>query len=364
MEFCIGRLDGRKSFQRLGLQSLFHGGQAHAAFIFVIVKGLRRRTALCHAVLFVGNGGCFFRLFGFFLERNRQVGAHRVGIRLVVHRRLGKHGFQIKDFAQLHAAFVQRVRPVYDGGKGHRAFAKPGDHGVAAGLDALGNGDFALAGQQLDCAHLAQVHAHRVIGSVQLFLGRGNHRSSGNRIDFINFRCVLLFGFGIFAGVFILDNIDAHVAQRRHHILDLLGRHLVLRQRLVQLFIGQPAALFRLGEQPLEAGFVQINYRGAIALRLFRSIAFGKLGLRHAGLSLIERRCARPRSPVKRCHLNRPHPDLHPGLPKQTSGKLLPAAPTQAIAADHVPVQKRPHCCNHAAAFQRLCGATPAETQG
>ena len=44
---------------------------------------------------------------------------------------------------------------------------RPGDHGVAPGLDALGDGDLALAGEELHRAHLAQVHAHRVVGAVE-----------------------------------------------------------------------------------------------------------------------------------------------------------------------------------------------------
>ena len=43
---------------------------------------------------------------------------------------------------------------------------KPGDHGLAAGLDALGDGDFALAREKLDRAHLAQIHAHGIVGAV------------------------------------------------------------------------------------------------------------------------------------------------------------------------------------------------------
>jgi len=47
--------------------------------------------------------------------------------------------------------------------KGERALAQAGDHRLAAGLDALGDGDLALARQKLDRAHFAQIHAHRII---------------------------------------------------------------------------------------------------------------------------------------------------------------------------------------------------------
>ena len=52
--------------------------------------------------------------------------------------------------------------------EGQRAFAHAADHHVAAGLDALGDGDLALAGQQLDRAHLAQIHAHRIVGAADI----------------------------------------------------------------------------------------------------------------------------------------------------------------------------------------------------
>jgi hypothetical protein len=65
---------------------------------------------------------------------------------------------------------VERVRPVDDRVEGDRAFAQAPDHRVAAGLDALGDGDLALAGEQLDRAHLAQVHADRIVGAVDRFL--------------------------------------------------------------------------------------------------------------------------------------------------------------------------------------------------
>ncbi len=55
---------------------------------------------------------------------------------------------------------------------------RPGDHRLAAGLDALGDGDFALARQQLDRAHLAQIHAHGIVGAVG---GLGRARGDGGR---------------------------------------------------------------------------------------------------------------------------------------------------------------------------------------
>src|SRR6202023_3664447 len=74
--------------------------------------------------------------------------------------------FQVDDVAQEDLAFVEFVAPDDDGLEGQRAFAQPCDHRLAAGLDALGNGDFAFARQQLDGAHLAQIHADGIVGAL------------------------------------------------------------------------------------------------------------------------------------------------------------------------------------------------------
>src|SRR5262249_31349964 len=65
------------------------------------------------------------------------------------------------------------VAPDDDGLEGERALAQASDHRFAAGLDALGNGDLALARQQLHRAHFAQIHAHRIIRALGRLLGLG-----------------------------------------------------------------------------------------------------------------------------------------------------------------------------------------------
>ena len=77
--------------------------------------------------------------------------------------------FEIDDVAQQNLAVVQFVAPDDDGLEGQRAFAQAGDHGFAAGFDALGDRDFAFARQQLNRAHFAQVHADGVVGAFGRF---------------------------------------------------------------------------------------------------------------------------------------------------------------------------------------------------
>src|SRR5712691_2985765 len=66
---------------------------------------------------------------------------------------------EIDDVAQEDLALVELVAPDDDGLEGERALAQARDHGLAAGLDALGDGDFALAREQFHRAHFAQIHA-------------------------------------------------------------------------------------------------------------------------------------------------------------------------------------------------------------
>jgi hypothetical protein len=47
---------------------------------------------------------------------------------------------------------------------------------VEAVFDAAGDAQFAFAGQQLDGAHFAHVHAHRVCGASELAVDRGQRR--------------------------------------------------------------------------------------------------------------------------------------------------------------------------------------------
>ena len=109
-------------------------------------------------------------------------------VELLGGRALRQHGFEVDDLAQLHAPFVEGVGPADDGVEGDRAFAQAPDHRVAAGLDALGDGDLAFARQELNGAHLAQVHADRVVGAVgRLLLGRGSGPGAAvvERIDLV-----------------------------------------------------------------------------------------------------------------------------------------------------------------------------------
>ena len=142
--------------------------------------------------------------------------------------------FQVDDVAQEDFSLAQFVAPDDDGLEGQRAFAQSGDHRLAAGLDALGDGDFALAREQLDRAHFAQIHAYRIVGAFGGFLLLGHRQRLGLGLDHLAAGIVVivvvvlvggLFGFALLAfGVFRLDDVDAHLAEHRHDVFDLFRR--------------------------------------------------------------------------------------------------------------------------------------------
>src|SRR6516225_10124426 len=163
---------------------------------------------------------------------------------------------EVDDVAQQHLSLVELVAPDDDGLKGERALAQAGDHRFAAGLDALGNGDLALARQKLHRAHLAQIHAHRIVRALGRLLGLGLGRGLLLDLDqfaalalglFVDLLARLLSLFArllsFFARLLGLDHVDAHLAEHGEHLLDLLGTDLLRGQHRVDLVMGDVAAL-------------------------------------------------------------------------------------------------------------------------
>src|SRR5215470_7035676 len=79
--------------------------------------------------------------------------------------------FEVDDVAQEDLTLVKLVAPNDDDLERERALAEPGDHRLAAGLDALGDRDLALTREQLHRAHLAQIHAHWIVRALGRLLG-------------------------------------------------------------------------------------------------------------------------------------------------------------------------------------------------
>ncbi len=179
--------------------------------------------------------------------------------------------FQVDDVAQEDFAVVQLVAPDDDGLEGQRAFAEAGDHRLAAGLDALGDGDFAFARQQFDGAHFAQIHAHGIVGALGRLLLFGGGERFGFRLDDLGAGVLLvvvgdhlvgglLLAF-VVVGVLGLDHVDAHLAEHGEGVLDLLGGDLLGGHHGVELFVGDEAALLGGLDHLLDAGVGQVEQR-------------------------------------------------------------------------------------------------------
>ena len=119
-------------------------------------------------------------------------------------------------------------------GDGRRAGDRLDDRELAA-LDALGDRHFALAREQRHGAHLAQVHADRVVGLVE----RARREVElgpvlGAVAIEVLVAAVRLVG---------VDDLDAGAAERVEQVVEVLGRGDLRREQLVDLVVEQVALL-------------------------------------------------------------------------------------------------------------------------
>ena len=123
-----------------------------------------------------------------------------------------------------------------------------------AALDALGDFDFALAGEQGNGAHLAEVHADGVVG---LFEGSGRE---------VELYVVGLFaGFGLIlfavAGEFVAgEDIDALGVDGGEKVIEIVGGGDVTGQEVVDLAVGEIALFFPCVDELVYVVFVLVNF--------------------------------------------------------------------------------------------------------
>ncbi len=262
----------RDQFERLEntrLQRGFHRGERKVrAFVLVVIVGLDRVAVRVELGLRIA------AILGLLAALGRRLGSDGGRCDLFFFafdpfERVAEGGLEIDHVAQKNFFVEKFVAPDRDGLEGQRALAEARDHRVAASLDALGDRDFALARQQLDRTHLAQIHPHRVIGTIERFRAGGRDRdfarTRSRRRDFAALAAAFFL-----IGLFGFDDVDAHFGEHRHDIFDLVPGDLILRHHLVELVIGDEPAFLRLGDHPLHGGLTHIEGRRVVA----RSVGF------------------------------------------------------------------------------------------
>ena len=130
---------------------------------------------------------------------------------------------------------------------------------VEAFLDALGDGDFAFAREQLHGAHLAHVHAHGIGGAADFGIDGRQH------------------GHGFFRRGFVVDggdrgfrhhrlgigrdfmHLDAHVVDHADDVFDLFRIDDVVGQVIVDFGVGEVALFLALDDQGLDFGLLLLD---------------------------------------------------------------------------------------------------------
>ena len=121
-------------------------------------------------------------------------------------------------------------------------------------LDALGDFDFALAGEQGNGAHLAEVHADGVVGLLE---------GSGREIE--------LYVVGLFAGLGLVlfaiagelvagEHIDALGVDGGEKVIEIVGGGDVAGQEVVDLAVGEISLFFPGVDELVYVVFVLVNF--------------------------------------------------------------------------------------------------------
>ena len=189
------------------------------------------------------------------------------------------------------SSFADAVGRGDDLGDRHRAGRDGLDHVLQAVFDALGDFDFAFARQQLDRAHFAHVHAHRVGGAAEIGVDR-RQRRFGGRFGFV----VAGDGgdvvgqqqrFGIRR---VLVDRDAHVVEGADDAFDRFRIDDVFGQVVVDFGVRQEAAFLAELDQGLEflAAALEFFFAGfgVGRERVFQQRFF--FGLAVLGLGLVD----------------------------------------------------------------------------
>ena len=135
---------------------------------------------------------------------------------------------------------------------------------VLALLDALGERDLALAGEQGHLAHLAQVEADRILGAAD---------RAGGQVDPARLR-LLVVGLGVgglgghlrrqACGLGRVHQLDVHRAEHQHDVVELIERDEIGRQGVVHLVVGEKALLLALRDELVQ--LLDLRFVGRLRL--------------------------------------------------------------------------------------------------
>jgi hypothetical protein len=149
-----------------------------------------------------------------------------------------------------------------------REVRERGAHRIETFLDALGDADLALAGEELDRAHLAHVHAHRVGRATKLGIdGRERRGSLFDGLVVGRDRSVSQDQrFGVRR---LLVHGNTHVVDHVDDIFDLFRIDDFARQVIVDFSVGEVALFLAARDQELQLGLTLVGDLGRCALWRF-----------------------------------------------------------------------------------------------
>ena len=161
-----------EGLEDLRLELGLHGGERDSILVLILVVELAVNAAFAAILGTDGwlSGGRRGRRYGEGRDHGRW---RRLGLRPFVGRP------QVDDLAQQDLGVHQLIAPNDDRLEGQRTLAQARHHRLAAGLDALGDGDLALTREQFDRAHVAQVHAHGIVHALRRLGTRLHDRGNG-----------------------------------------------------------------------------------------------------------------------------------------------------------------------------------------
>ena len=165
-----------------------------------------------------GGGLLFFKLGDLLLVLDQRVDAGHGGADARLHHFLGELLFvEDDDFLDVAHAALEVLAQGHDLANDDGRAGDGLEHAHLAALNALGDLDLALAGEQRNGAHLAQVHAHRVVG---FFQGAGGQ---------VELDVLALFQLEVLvAGEFgAVQQVDALGADGGDQIVQIVGRRAI-----------------------------------------------------------------------------------------------------------------------------------------